>query len=200
MLKIGLTVGIASGKSTVCQRFTELGITVIDADIIARQLVEPGQTCLEQIVTLFGPEILHANGQLDRGQLRELIFTNAQAKQQLEQILHPAIRQQLLEQSNNIDSAYCILSVPLLIESNMTTLVDRVLVIETTNEKQVQRVCTRDGVTAEQAKAIINSQCSPTQRKQVADDIIINDQATEPLIELVSELHKKYLKMAKAII
>ncbi|MBL4638741.1 MAG: dephospho-CoA kinase [Proteobacteria bacterium] len=129
MLKIGLTGGIASGKSTVCQLFSALGIEIIDADIIARQLVEPAQPCLKKIIQTFGNHVLLENGELDRAQLRQLIFADEKAKQELENILHPNIRQQLIKLSDDVSSPYCILSIPLLVETDMTALVDRILVI-----------------------------------------------------------------------
>ena len=128
MLKVGLTGGIASGKSTVSQLFSTLGIDIIDADLIAHQLVEPGQDCLDKITQTFGGNFLLNNGELDRQQLRQVIFSDLEARQQLEAILHPIIRQQLITQSDNSSSTYCILSVPLLIEAKMTSLVNRVFV------------------------------------------------------------------------
>lgn len=200
MLKVGLTGGIASGKSTVCQLFSGHGITIVDADIIARQLVEPNQPCLTNIVQTFGEQIRLANGELDRPQLRQLIFSNPKAKKQLENILHPKIREQLIQQSNAANSPYCILSIPLLIEADMTDLADRTLVVETSPEQQLKRVCQRDNISTEQAKAIISSQSSPAQRKAIADDIIHNTKSAETLSTLVENLHKKYIDIAKAIL
>jgi len=195
MLKIGLTGGIASGKSTICQLFSGYDIEIIDADIIAHQLVKSGQTCLDKIIDVFGKHVLLANGELDRAQMRELIFSDRNAKQQLEGILHPNIRQQLLKQSEDVLSPYCILSIPLLIEADMLSLVDRVLIVDVDEKKQIDRVCQRDNVSSTQAQAIINSQISAAQRKSIADDIIINNDSQDNLALKVANLHKKYLQL-----
>ena len=199
MLKIGLTGGIASGKSTVSQLFSDHGIKIIDADMIARQLVEPAQPCLIKIRQTFGEKILLDNGDLDRAQLRQLIFSDTYAKQQLENILHPEIKLQLINQSEDAFSPYCILSVPLLIEAKMTSLVDRILVIEIDTDKQLKRICQRDNIPHSQAIAIMETQSSPIQRKALADDIINNNTSPENLSIAVENLHKKYLDLAKTI-
>ena len=199
MLKIGLTGGIASGKSTVCQLFSALGIEVIDADIIARQLVEPAQPCLKQIIQTFGNHVLLENGELDRAQLRQLIFADEKAKQQLENILHPNIRQQLIKLSDEVSTPYCILSIPLLVEADMTALVDQILVINIDAAEQLNRVCQRDNISTLQAKAIISSQSPANQRNSLADDIINNNNSPESLSEVVTQLHKKYLDIANTM-
>jgi len=199
MLKVGLTGGIASGKSTVSQLFSTLGIDIIDADLIAHQLVEPGQDCLDKITQTFGENFLLNNGELDRHQLRQLIFSDPEAKQQLEAILHPKIRQQLITQSDNSSSPYCILSVPLLIEAKMTPLVNRVLVIEIDTDEQLKRLCQRDNISDSQAIDIVAVQSSSQQRTSMADDIIINNNSPEDLNIEVENLHKKYLYLAKTI-
>jgi len=199
MLKVGLTGGIASGKSTVSQLFSTLGIDIIDADLIAHQLVEPGQDCLDKITQTFGENFLLNNGELDRHQLRQLIFSDPEAKQQLEAILHPKIRQQLIIQSNNSSSPYCILSVPLLIEAKMASLVNRILVIEIDADEQLKRLCQRDDISKSQAVDIVVAQSSSLQRTSMADDIIINNNSIEKLNVVVESLHKKYLDLAKTI-
>jgi len=199
MLKVGLTGGIASGKSTVSQLFSTLGIDIIDADLIAHQLVEPGQDCLDKITQTFGENFLLNNGELDRHQLRQLIFSDPEAKQQLEAILHPKIRQQLITQSDKSSSPYCILSVPLLIEAKMTPLVNRVLVIEIDTDEQLKRLCQRDNISDSQAIDIVAVQSSSQQRTSMADDIIINNNSPEDLNIEVENLHKKYLYLAKTI-
>ena len=199
MLKVGLTGGIASGKSTVSQLFSTLGIDIIDADLIAHQLVEPGQDCLDKITQTFGENFLLNNGELDRHQLRQLIFSDPEAKQQLEAILHPKIRQQLITQSDNSSSPYCILSVPLLIEAKMTSLVNRVLVIEIDADEQLKRLCQRDNISDSQAIDIVATQSSSQQRASMADDVIINNNSPEELNIEVENLHKKYLDLAKTI-
>lgn len=199
MLKVGLTGGIASGKSTVSQLFSDLGIDIIDADLIARQLVEPGQYCLDEITQTFGEKVLLNNGELDRQQLRQLIFSDPEAKQQLEIILHPKIRQQLITQSDNSSSPYCILSVPLLIEAKMTSLVNRILVIEIGADEQLKRLCQRDNISHTQALDIVAAQGSSQQRTSIANDIIINNNSPAELNAKVQNLHEKYLQLAKTI-
>ena len=196
MFKVGLTGGIASGKSTVSNLFSELGITIIDADKIARDLVDINQPCYDQIVSRFGSDILLANQQLDRQKLRYLIFHDENAKEDLEAILHPAIRQQLLAQSESARSSYCILSIPLLIEAKMTDLVDRTLVVDTSAETQLSRLCDRDKITADEALRMINSQISRQQRLLYADDIIVNNDSPNTLKQLVMTLHKTYINLA----
>lgn len=192
MLKVGLTGGIASGKSTVCALFSQHNTPIIDADIIARELVAPNQVALKEIVTLFGNNILLSNGTLDRKQLRQLIFSNSNAKQQLENILHPRIRQQLIQQSDQTHAPYCILAIPLLFESNMSDIVDIILVVNSSQEQQIQRICQRDNLSAEDAQAIISSQATIEQRLTIADDVISNNTSIESLTRMVNELHKKY--------
>lgn len=199
MLKIGLTGGIASGKSTVSQLFSAFGIKIIDADLISHQLVEPGQPSLEKITQTFGSKMLLNNGELDRIQLRQLIFSDPNAKQQLEAILHPKIRQQLIRQSDNSSSPYCILSVPLLAEAKMTSLVNRILVIEIDSDEQLKRLCQRDNISRSEAMDIMAIQSSSQQRTTVADDIISNNNSPDKLNSAVANLHKKYLELAKTM-
>lgn len=199
MLKIGLTGGIASGKSTVGQLFSKIDIPVIDADIIARELVQPDMPALTEITSTFGQKILQKNGQLDRSHLRQLIFSDQHSKQQLENILHPKIRLELEQRIQSITSSpYCILSIPLLIESKMFDLVDRILVINTNEAEQIKRLCLRDQISQVDVSAIIASQSSMETRMAYADDIINNDGEPERLIDLVQTLHKKYLKLAQS--
>lgn len=197
MFKVGLTGGIASGKSTVSRLFADLGITIIDADKIARDLVDINQPCYDQIVSRFGADIVLANQQLDRQKLRHLIFHDQNAKEDLEAILHPVIRRQLLIQSDTATSPYCILSIPLLIEAKMTELVDRILVIDSSVEIQLSRLCERDKITADEALRVINSQTSSQQRLLYADDIIVNNTSAKSLTKQVAELHKTYCNLAK---
>jgi dephospho-CoA kinase len=196
MFRVGVTGGIASGKSTVCALFQQFGIDIIDADVIAKQLVEPDEPCFLKIIQHFGNHFLLDNGELNRQKLRQLIFENPTAKLQLEAILHPVIRQTLIAQSKASTSPYCILSIPLLIEANMIDLVDRVLLADISPEKQLERVCQRDAISLAQATAIIKTQSSPLERKSIADDIINNDFSPEKLHTLVSSFHKKYLAIA----
>jgi len=196
MLKIGLTGGIASGKSTVCRLFAQLGTPIIDADIIARQLVEPRQEAYNEIIDIFGQDICLPNGELNRQYLRQLIFSDDGAKQQLEMILHPRIRLQLFQQSQALNTQYCILAIPLLVESKMIDLVDRILLIDIDLSLQLMRLCERDNMTVGDAQLIINSQLNRQQRLDCTDDIIFNNKSSESLIKIVDNLHAKYLSLA----
>lgn len=198
MLKIGLTGGVASGKSTVCQLFSRLGITIIDADQIARELVQIGKPCYTSIVNAFSPEFLLANQQLDRAKLRQFIFSDPDAKQQLEAILHPPIHQQLLERSQTAQSPYCLLAIPLLIEADMTDCVDRILVIDITKQNQLNRLCQRDHIAQALAENMISQQSNRQQRLTIASDIISNNSDIQHLENAVSQLHEKYIGLAKS--
>lgn len=193
MLKIGLTGGIASGKSTVCRLFSQHGVPIIDADIIARQLVKPQQQAYDEIVQTFGEDVCHSNGELNRQYLRQLIFSDDKAKKQLEIILHPRIRTQLIQQSNSQNAPYCLLIIPLLIENEMMDCVDRILVIDIDQSLQLSRLCKRDNIAVDDALLIINSQVSRQQRLACADDLITNNNSAEQLRKSVDNLHKKYL-------
>jgi len=196
MLKIGLTGGIASGKSTLCQLFSNHDVPIIDADIIARELVQPGQIALDEIIHCFGSKIIQADGTLNRASLRKLIFSDPKAKAQLEAILHPKISQQLQQQSDVIESDYCILAIPLLIESKLQESVDRILVIDISPELQLERLCLRDKLSTSDAQLMINSQCSREQRLSFADDIISNNHSFTELKKIIFNLNQKYRKLA----
>lgn len=198
MLKIGLTGGIASGKSAVCELFAGLSIPIIDADLIARQLVKPDEQAYSEIVNLFGQDILQTNDQLNRSKLGELMFSDQLAKQQLEAILHPKIRQQLILQGQQCQTPYCIFAIPLIIESNMEDLVDRILVVDLNVKRQLQRLQNRDDISLSQAQLIIDAQCDRKQRLASADDIIDNNGIANTLSEQVETLHKKYNDLAKS--
>jgi len=196
MLKIGLTGGIASGKSTICQLFSDLNIPIIDADIIARELVEPEQPALKEIVAFFGVEVLNSDGSLNRRFLRNIIFSDLKAKSQLEAILHPKISDQLEQQSNSLHSSYCILAIPLLIESNLQKNVDRIVVIDISVQQQIERLCHRDNISVHDAQLIIDNQCSREQRITFADDIITNGGTLDNLHKIIFDLDQKYRKLA----
>ncbi|RKZ81822.1 MAG: dephospho-CoA kinase [Gammaproteobacteria bacterium] len=197
MLRVGLTGGIASGKSTVAELFSQYSIPVIDADLIARRLVEQGQAAFEEIVQTFGNQVLDINGSLNRQILRQLIFSDTVAKQKLETILHPKIRQQLLQQSQACNAIYCILAIPLLFEANMTDLADRVLVVDVEPALQLERLCRRDDISEKQAHNIIKNQCDRQQRLAIGDDVIVNDSSIDSLKQCVDKLHQSYLSLAK---
>jgi len=198
-LKVGLTGGIASGKSTICQIFSNWSVPIIDADIIARNLVQPGQSCLDAIVEAFGPTLLQNDGHLDRQALRAIIFSDITAKRQLESILHPKITQELQLQSSRVDTDYCIVAIPLLIEAGLQNSVDRILVIDIDSQIQLSRLCLRDNLLPEEAQKIINAQCSREDRLHYADDIIVNDSNTTHLEASVNKLHAKYKRLANSL-
>jgi dephospho-CoA kinase len=172
--RVALTGGIASGKTTVANLFAEHGVPLIDTDLIARQVVEPGHPALAKVVAAFGPDILDANGQLDRRQMRERIFADRDAKLRLEAILHPAIREEMEAQSVAADGPYQILVIPLLTEGGRRDHVDRVLVVDTPESVQIERLMARDSVSHEQAQAALQSQASRKARLALADDVIVN--------------------------
>ncbi len=198
MFIVGLTGGIGSGKSTIAQHFIELGITCIDADLTAREVVQPGEPALDAISQYFGEAILLADGSLDRRKLREKIFANPSARAWLNELLHPLIRQHMLQQCQQANSPYCILMVPLLFENNLQSLVQRTLVIDVDEATQIRRTMQRDKTTEEQVKAIIAAQCSRQQRLTLADDVIVNtdDVTPEQRQNRVISLHQTYLLLA----
>jgi len=199
VLRIALTGGIASGKSTVADLFARLGAPVIDTDLIARQVVEPGQPALGRVVAEFGPGILAADGNLDRRRLRELIFADRDAKRKLEAILHPAIRSEMERQSAAAGGPYQLLVIPLLAEGGRRDHLQRVLLVDAPEELQIERLMRRDGVSRPQALASLAAQANRAQRQALADDIILNTgQATE-LEGRVAELDHTYRQLAASL-
>ena len=196
--RVALTGGIASGKTTVANLFAELGVSLIDTDVIAREVVEPGQPALAEVVAAFGPEVLDADGRLDRRRMRERIFADPGAKRQLEAILHPAIRAEMERQSREAGGAYQVLVIPLLTEGGRRDHVDRVLLVDVPEVLQVERLMWRDGVSREQAQASLNAQATRAERLAMADDIVRNTGRVDDLREKVAELHEKYLALAVA--
>ena len=193
---VGLTGGIGSGKTAVSDNFHRLGIDIVDADVCARTVVEPGTPALKAIADRFGQSIIQPNGELDRAKLRQHIFSHPVDKDWLNQLLHPLIREQMLAEIEASTSVYCILVAPLLIENNMQSMVDRVLVVDTTTEVQQSRALARDGSTPETIKAIMQSQCSREQRLAAADDVIDNSGALSALKSSVSSVHEQYVALA----
>ncbi len=194
---VGLTGGIGSGKSEVSRRFEQLGITVVDADVVARQVVAPGSNALTAITEHFGPQILNHDTTLNRGNLRELIFDNNNEKKWLENLLHPIIRTETITQLKNSKSPYAILSSPLLLETTQYELVDRVLVIDATAELQLVRATARDANNPEQIKKIMATQMERSERCAKADDIIYNHGDLKELDSQIQILHKQYLALAQ---
>ena len=195
-LIVGLTGGIGSGKTTVANLFAALGIVLVDADIVARAVVAPGQPALTAIAEHFGANYLLADGSLNRALLREAIFRNAAAKTWLDQLLHPLIRQEMLKQLQQAKSVYVILVAPLLIENGLTAFVDQLLVVDIEPNTQIIRTTHRDQVSAEQVISIMAAQCDRAKRLELADQIIYNDQGPEALPQKVAELHQIYLAIA----
>lgn len=193
---VGLTGGIGCGKTTVSNLFQAYGVPVIDADIVARQVVAPDSPCLNAITEHFGPDILLENGELNRSLLRQKVFSNNEDKTWLNNLLHPAIRQRLLTELAEVQSSYAILVAPLLLENGLEQYVQRVLVIDVPESVQIARTLTRDNTSEQQVKAIIAAQLPRQERLKRADDIIINDSSVADLASKVAALHQQYMQMA----
>ena len=199
MLKIGLTGGIGCGKSTVARIFEQLKTPVIDADEIAHQLVAIGQPALAQIQQDFGTDVFKPDGSLDRKKLSEIVFSDPEQKQKLESILHPLVYEAIqaaLNQLNQLNKSYCIISIPLIFETNMTHLVDRILVVDCSVETQIKRVRKRDNMAIERIQSIIDSQVSRAFRKAHTNDLIDNSVTDDRLAEEVKKLHNLYLSLS----
>jgi dephospho-CoA kinase len=198
VLRIALTGGIGSGKTTVTRLFHALGILIIDADQIARQLLTASTYCYRQVLTHFGKNILDAGGHINRQRLREIILQDSSAKTWLEDLLHPQILQQMTQQANQATSPYCILDIPLLYETRYRVDCDRVLVIDVMKDTQIKRIEQRDRLEREVIEQILQQQASREQRLGIADDIIHNDGSLTDLSAQVAKLHKFYLTLASA--
>jgi dephospho-CoA kinase len=199
-LRIGLTGGIASGKSTAADRFAELGIPVIDADIAARSVVALGTPGLDQVIARFGPAVVAPTGELDRRELRNLIFSDAAARVDLNAILHPLIRDHMQLEVASAIGPYVVLAIPLLVEGGAErNRVDRVLVVDVDENIQILRLTSRDGSTPEQARAILAAQASRDARLSAADDILLNTGTVMELRQGVDRLHERYLELARKI-
>ncbi|MGZ5016221.1 MAG: dephospho-CoA kinase [Methylobacter sp.] len=196
MLKVGLTGGIGCGKSTVAKIFANFNIPVLDADEIAHRLVEKGQPALDQIQHEFGAAILNPSGSLNRQRLRDIVFSDLKLKQKLESILHPLVYKTLQAELEQLTAPYCIISIPLLFETNMAGFVDRILVIDCPVETQIERVKMRDNLTIERIQSIIDNQVSRAYRKAKAEDLIDNSTTDYRLAEQVKKLHNLYLSLS----
>ncbi|WP_104038212.1 dephospho-CoA kinase [Vibrio jasicida] len=195
---IGLTGGIASGKTTVANLFKQqFKIDVVDADIVAREVVEPGSTGLNAIIEHFGIDIVREDQSLDRAKLREQIFSNPDEKAWLNALLHPMIREKMIEDLAQVESEYALLVVPLLIENKLDSLCDRVLVVDVEPETQIARTVKRDNVSEDQARAILASQATQAQRLAIANDVVRNNPNDPDLLLQITDLHEKYLAMCK---
>jgi dephospho-CoA kinase len=203
VFRVGLTGGIASGKSTVARLFEAIGVPVIDTDILAREVVAPGQPLLSEIAARFGADVLAADGSLDRARMRSIVFESPAARADLEALTHPAIRARLEEISASLAgpkrSPYQLLVIPLLVETAGRTPVDRVLVVDCSEALQIRRLQARDGSTTEQARQILSAQASREARLAAADDVIVNEGDLESVRDRVAELHALYRSLAEKL-
>lgn len=195
--RVGLTGGIASGKSSVAKAFSSFDIETISADEIARDLLNKGSDTLYAVISELGSDLLEKDGNLDRVKLRNLIFNNPDARNKLDSITHPAIGERLLKAADQATSPYVILEIPLLVEADMMSLVDRVLVVDIELEEQINRIILRDNCTRIHAEKIISAQIPAQTRLQAADDVIHNNGSLDKLSHQVGLLHSKYLKLAE---
>ncbi|MDN3609049.1 dephospho-CoA kinase [Vibrio ostreicida] len=195
---VGLTGGIASGKTTIANLFNfHFGIDVIDADIIARQVVEPDTEGLNAITKRFGQSILYQDGTLNRAKLRDVIFSSEQEKDWINRLLHPIIREKMRAEVDQTSSPYAMLVIPLMVENNLQSLADRVLVVDVDPQVQISRTTKRDGVPVEQVLSTLKAQASQSERLAIADDVINNNAKNEELLPQITELHQKYLEMCR---
>ncbi len=195
---VALTGGIGSGKTTIADAFAARGVDIVDADAIARQVVEPGQPALAEIQAKFGQAVILSDGRLDRKAMRERIFTSAENKAWLNALLHPLIQQETRRQLALTHSVWCLWVVPLLVENNLQHLANRVLVVDVDRETQLRRTMTRDGISREQAEHILAAQATRERRLAVADDIIDNGGSPESVAARVALLDQHYRRLAGA--
>ncbi|AUD78306.1 dephospho-CoA kinase [Kangiella profundi] len=195
--KVALTGGIASGKTAVSDMFAELGVTVIDADVIAREVVAKDSQALQAIVEHFGEEVLTDTGELDRQKLRNAVFSNEQDRLWLNNLLHPLIRNEMKRRLELTDSVYSISVIPLLYESGQSKDYDRVLVVDCAEEVQLERLMARDHSTSQQAQSILDKQATRQQRLSIADDVVVNDSDLHSLKQSVITLDKQYRQLAR---
>jgi dephospho-CoA kinase len=196
MLTVALTGGIGSGKTAVAEHFAELGVPVIDADLLARELVRPGEPALAEIVEIFGADMLLPDGGLDRRKLRSRVFGDTVARQRLESVLHPRIRAEMQHRLAACDAPYAVLVVPLLLETGQLDLADRILVVDLPTELQLQRASLRDGQSRENIRSIMAAQVSREQRLAAADDVIDNSGTPQRLKQLANAMHQRYMSLS----
>jgi dephospho-CoA kinase len=196
-LRVGLTGGIGSGKSEAARQFARLGATVIDTDVIARELVEPGQPALTEIVESFGPGVLSSEGKLDRARLRQQVFADPAQRRRLEAILHPRIRERALQLADQAATSYCIVVIPLLVETGADYRLQRILLIDCPENLQRQRLRARDRLAEREIDAILATQASRAQRLAAADDIVVNDKQLADLYTEIERLHRQYSQLAR---
>jgi dephospho-CoA kinase len=194
---VALTGGIASGKTLISDEFSRLGVPVVDTDVIAHAIVEPGQSALMEIAETFGAKFIDQSGKLKRSELRSLVFSDPNARKQLESILHPRIRQKADLAIRKVTSDYCILVIPLLVESGAYPNVNHILVVDVEPDIQVKRLMARDDCTQKQAKQVLAAQANREQRLGIADDILDNSGSTADARLKVAQLHLQFLQLAK---
>jgi dephospho-CoA kinase len=194
--RVGLTGGIASGKTTVANMFAELGAVVIDTDVIAREVVAPGQPALDEIAQTFGESVITAAGRLDRAAMRQLVFSDDVARKRLEAIVHPRIQDETRRQSEQAGGVYQIIAIPLLVESALKSFVDRILVVDCDEETQIRRLLVRDTENEAQARRMLAAQTSRTERLAIADDVISNNGTLADTHDQVTALHEIYRSLA----
>tara|TARA_B100000508_G_scaffold63444_1_gene49753 strand:- start:850 stop:1443 length:594 start_codon:yes stop_codon:yes gene_type:complete len=197
MLIIGLTGGIGSGKSVASDKFKSLGITIVDADVASRTVVEPGKPALKEIEDHFGSGIITAEGKLDRNNLREIIATDPEERKWLESVLHPKIGEQITKEISESTSVYTLFVAPLLLETNSQEMCSRVVVVDVPKDVQIRRTAKRDKVSPNQVEQMVAAQMEREKRLEKADDVLLNSGTIEDLEKQVEELHKKYIQMVE---
>ena len=197
MLKIALTGGIGSGKTTVSDYFRKLGVPVIDADETSHEVTQAGAPAVQQIVDVLGDSVLDHDGNLDRTALRNIVFGDTESRKQLESILHPEIRRRMNDAASRTQSPYCLFSIPLLIETSQHTSYDRILVVETSEDRRRTWIQARSDLTEGEITAILSAQVSDEQRRGAADDLLINDGGIDDLHARIDRLHQRYLALAR---
>jgi dephospho-CoA kinase len=198
-LRVALTGGIASGKTTVADLFAEFGVPIIDTDLIARELVQPGEPALAEIRSVFGDDVFDEQGGLDRKAMRQIVFSDPAWRMELESILHPKIREGVVAKSEATDGPYQIIVVPLLVGSPIQQFMDRVLVVDCDEDTQLKRLLSRDAENEDQARRILAAQASRQDRLAIADDVISNDEELNDTRRQVDALHSKYLILAASL-
>ena len=197
MLKIALTGGIGSGKTTVSDYFRKLGVPVIDADETSHEVTQAGAPAVQKIVDVFGDSVLDRDGNLDRTALRNIVFGDTESRKQLESILHPEIRRRMNDAASRTQSPYCLFSIPLLIETGQHASYDRILVVETSEDRRRTWIQARSDLTEGEITAILSAQVSDEQRRGAADDLLINDGGIDDLHARIDRLHQRYLALAR---
>ena len=197
MLIIGLTGGIGSGKSVASDKFKSLGITIVDADVASRTVVEPGKPALKEIEDHFGSGIITAEGKLDRNNLREIIATDPEERKWLESVTHPKIGEQITKEISESTSVYTLFVAPLLLETNSQEMCSRVVVVDVPKDVQIRRTAKRDRVSPNQVEQMVAAQMEREKRLEKADDVLLNSGTIEDLEKQVEELHKKYIQMVE---